>query len=351
MTPKVSVIMSVCDGERYLRESVESMLNQSFADLEFIIIEDGSRDDTWAILTEYASRDQRVVLVRNQENIGLTKSLNLGLAQAKGKYIARQDADDASLQQRLATQTEFLEKHYQVGLLGTAYHVADEQGQTTATIRHPETDTEIRWQMLFHNAFCHTSVMFRRDLLCRANLFYDEDLTCSQDYELWTRMIQQIRAANLRTPLVAWRQSDTAISKTRRDEQQQIAIEISARQINRLFAQTHFSLKEVAKLRNYYHALPQLSGKEQAQICRQSVLILSAFMKQPNLDPADVCQILRKWVGRILSDLIANEKWETQMFGNLAVTLRMYASAVLMHLAGRAKLRAKQPKVQVPDKG
>jgi glycosyltransferase involved in cell wall biosynthesis len=351
MTPEISVIMSVCDGEPHLRESVESILNQTFTDFEFIIVDDGSTDATWDILKDYAKRDERFVLVQNRENIGLTKSLNRGLKLAKGRYIARQDGDDVSLPQRLATQIEFLEKHEHVGLLGSTYHVTDEQGQTIATMHHPETDTGIRWQMLFHNAFCHTSVMLRRDLLNRANLLYDEDLTSCQDYELWSRMLQHIRAANLQTPLVAWRQSDKAISNTRRDEQQQIATEISAREINRLFKQTHFSLAEVAKLRSYYYALLQGPGKEQAHICRQFIEILSAFMKQPNLDSASVRQILRQWVGRILSSLLTAESWKTQMFGNLAVVLRMYASTTFMPLAGRAKLRSKQPKVQATDKG
>ena len=347
MAPKVSVIMSVYEGERYLRQSVESILNQSFTDIEFLIIEDGSGDDTWDILTEYASQDQRVVLVRNQENIGLTKSLNRGLAQATGKYVARQDADDVSFPGRLATQIEFLQKHDQVGLLGTAYHLVDEQGQTIETMHPPETDTEIRWQMLFHNAFCHTSVMFKRALLKEKSLSYDETLTSSQDYELWVRMLQQTSGANLQTPLVAWRRGEKAISNTRRDEQQEIATQIAARQINSLFAQKHFSLREVEKLRHYYCELPQRPEEEWAQIYRHHIQILGTFMKQPKVDPAVVCQILRKWVGRILSTLIATKRREAPMFGSLAFALRMYVSAILMHLARREKLSAKQPHVQV----
>ena len=104
MAPKISVIMSVYDGERHLGESVESVLNQTFTDFEFIIFEDGSTDSTWDILTDYSKGDQRIVLVQNRENIGLTKSLNRGLKLAKGRYIARQDADDVSLPERLATQ-------------------------------------------------------------------------------------------------------------------------------------------------------------------------------------------------------------------------------------------------------
>ena len=252
-----------------------------------------------------------------------------------------------SLPERLATQIEFLHQHDPVGLLGTAYHVADEQGQVTETMHPPETDTEIRWQMLFHNAFCHTSVMFKRALLKENSLSYDETLSSSQDYELWIRMLRQTSGANLQVPMVAWRRSEKAISSTRRDEQQNNATQISARQINSLFAPTHFSRREVEKLRDYYCAHPQRPGEEWAQIYRQQIQILSAFMKQPNVVPTDVCHVLRKWIGRILSTLMATKRWETQMFGSLALALRMYVSAILMHLARRATPSAKQPQVQV----
>ena len=102
--PKVSVVMSAYNGERYLREAVESILNQTFNDFEFIIIDDGSTNSTGQILSSYAAQDPRIVLIRNRENIGLTKSLNKGLALARGEYIARMDADDVSLPNRFSEQ-------------------------------------------------------------------------------------------------------------------------------------------------------------------------------------------------------------------------------------------------------
>jgi glycosyltransferase involved in cell wall biosynthesis len=197
--------MSVYNRSEYLREAIESILSQTLKSFEFIIIDDGSTDGTWDILTEYAIQDQRIALVQNGKNLGLSQSLNKGLVLAQGNYIARQDADDVSLPKRLAAQIGYFEQQPRVGLLGTAYHIMNSQGQQQAVYRHPETDTEIRWQMLFHNAFCHSCVMFRREFLNRGDLFYDENLPCSQDYELWNRMLQQTSAANLKTPLVAWR--------------------------------------------------------------------------------------------------------------------------------------------------
>ena len=130
MQPKISVVMSVYNGTPYLRECIESILNQTCKDFEFIIIDDGSSDNTWKILTEYANQNQQIKLFKNEENIGLTKSLNKGLKLAGGEYIARQDADDVSLPDRFELQTRFLDAHLEVGALGSSAEVIDEQGMS-----------------------------------------------------------------------------------------------------------------------------------------------------------------------------------------------------------------------------
>jgi glycosyltransferase involved in cell wall biosynthesis len=126
MTPKVSVVMSVYNNESYIREAVESVLNQSFKDFEFIIINDGSTDRTREILTSYT--DERIRLF-DQENRGLTISLNRGLSLAKGSYIARMDGDDISDPERFAEEVRFLEQNEKIGLIGTYAHRIDEQGR------------------------------------------------------------------------------------------------------------------------------------------------------------------------------------------------------------------------------
>ena len=115
--PRLSVLMSVNNGEPYLGECVESILTQIFRDFEFIIVDDGSTDDSWQILTHYAEQDERIVLLRNQPNIGVVRALNLGLDHARGQIIARQDADDISHPERLQNQINFLDAHPEYGLI------------------------------------------------------------------------------------------------------------------------------------------------------------------------------------------------------------------------------------------
>ena len=334
--PKVTVLMSVYNRSEYLREAIDSILSQTLMSFEFIIIDDGSTDGTWDILTEYADQDQRISLVQNRENLGLSKSLNKGLVLAKGDYIARQDADDVSLPERLATQIGCLEQQPSVGLLGTAYYSINSQGQQRALHLHPETDTEIRWQILFHNAFCHSSVMFRRESLKRGNLLYNETLPCSQDYELWSRMLQQTSAANLTIPLVEWRKSDGAISTTRHEEQQRIATIISARQIKRLLPQRSITLPEVAMLRESYYGFSQRPGKQHVQLCLLLVQILGAFKKQSEVDSVSWNRIFRNRIDHVLSCLIAARRWDASAVAILVDMLRLDALGIVMHLTRRA---------------
>ena len=334
--PKVSVLMSVYNGEIHLGEAVESILNQTFTDFEFIIVDDGSTDSTWSILSEYAVRDKRIVLIQNKNNIGLAKSLNKGLELARGEYVARQDADDLSLPERLAAQIGYSQQQPHVGLLGTAYYIINSQGQELALHRQPESDTEIRWQMLFHNAFCHSSVMFRRKFINKESLFYKEGLPCSQDYELWSRMLQQTSAANLTIPLVEWRKSDGAISTTRREEQQRIATIISAQQIKHLLPHKPITLSEVAMLRESYYGFSQRPGKQHVQLCLLLVQILGAFKKQPEVDSVAWNRIFRSRIDHIVSCLIASRRWDASAAAILADMLRLDALGIVMHLTRRA---------------
>ncbi|HDL01964.1 MAG TPA: glycosyltransferase, partial [candidate division Zixibacteria bacterium] len=181
-SPKVTVLMSVYNDERYLSESVDSILNQTYKDFEFLIINDGSTDRSREILESYS--DPRIRLVRNDGNIGLTRSLNKGLALAMGEYIARMDADDISLPERLEKQVGFLDADSSVGVLGINSLLIDEDGNVLEKLQRPVTHDSIMAEMLTENRFVHSSVMLRKKLL-KMSGYYDEKLDMAQDYELF----------------------------------------------------------------------------------------------------------------------------------------------------------------------
>jgi len=200
MNPKVTVLMSVNNGAKYLSEAIESILDQSFGNFEFLVIDDGSTDSSASIIE--ACSDSRIVLVRNEENLGLTRSLNKGLGLARGKYIARMDADDIALPQRLARQVAFLEDHPEIGLLGTAYWVIDASGQRMSAPHRLRTPLEVQWGSLSTCPFAHPTVMIRNEILIDHRLLYDERFSVAQDYDLWVRLLRHTDGANLEEPLL-----------------------------------------------------------------------------------------------------------------------------------------------------
>lgn len=203
MRPKVSVVMAVHNGARHLGLAVESILGQSYPDLEFITVDDGSTDGTPNILRDYA--DPRIVAIHNERNLGLAASLNKALTLAQGEYVARMDADDVALPHRLERQVAFLETHSDVGILGSRVYLIDADGCGLGVQDMPTSDLQIRWTSLISNPFLHPTVMLRRNLLREYNLRYDEDLQTSQDFDLWLRMLPHARGANLAEPLLLYR--------------------------------------------------------------------------------------------------------------------------------------------------
>src|SRR4030042_607059 len=218
--PKVTVVMSVFNGEKYLMKAVNSILKQTYEDFEFLIINDGSSDRTKEILESY--KDHRIKIINNEKNIGLTKSLNKGLNLAKGEYIARQDADDISLPRRLEIQVKFLDKKPDCALVGCAYYQINENGELGSIIKVLSKDSDIREGLKKQNWFGHGCIMMRKDAV-QAVGGYDEKYKFSQDYDLWLRMAEVYKVANIEAPLFCWRSTPSGISKDKEAEQKYYA--------------------------------------------------------------------------------------------------------------------------------
>jgi len=205
-----SVIMSVYNEEKYLKGAIESILNQSFKDFEFIIIDDGSTDRSSQILDRYAKKDKRIKLIY-QKNIGLTKSLNKALELARGEYIARMDADDIAYKFRFEKQIRFLKKHPKIGLVGNYVDVIDEKGEKIGQLIYPIDDKKIRELLIKKNPFCHSTVMLRKSVIEKTK-GYDEDFSTGEDYDFWMRISKYYQMANLPETLGAWRMRKESIT-------------------------------------------------------------------------------------------------------------------------------------------
>src|SRR5690625_2292310 len=161
--PRVSVLMAVYNGGEHLPQAVDSILSQTFSDFEFIIVNDGSTDDSQIVLDAYAKTDKRI-RVLHQENTGLVGALNAGLEEARGEFVARMDADDVAFPDRLKEQVAFLDKNPSVGLLGARVITTNSQGQRTGGWKVPTSPGYVGWRLLFRTVLAHPAVMFRRSV-------------------------------------------------------------------------------------------------------------------------------------------------------------------------------------------
>jgi glycosyltransferase involved in cell wall biosynthesis len=215
--PRVTVLCVVHDGERFLRESIDSILAQSFGDFELLLVDDGSTDRTPEIF-EQAARDDRRVRTLRKERSGLTRSLNEVLDLARGEYVARQDDDDLSSRRRLEAQVNVLDARPRCAAVGCQYDWIDERGARFDRTTVPRASTAIKLALMLRNALPHSGVTFRRDAV-KALGGYDVSLPVAQDYDLWCRLALRHELANLPTVALARRDHARRVGLARRGEQ------------------------------------------------------------------------------------------------------------------------------------
>jgi hypothetical protein len=211
-TPRVSVVMAVHDGERYVGAAVDSVLAQTFRNLELLVVDDGSTDRSAEIVRQRA--DPRVRLIANERNLGLAPSLNVGLAEARGEFIARLDADDVATPQRLARQVAFMDANPGVALLGSWYTEMAADGTPGAPVKLPTRHWDLRWHMCLYSPFAHSAVSWRRALVAERVGQYDERLTYSMDFDLWRRIAERLEVANLPESLLYLRSHEQSMTAT-----------------------------------------------------------------------------------------------------------------------------------------
>ncbi len=223
--PRVSILMAAYNAENFLSQALDDLLAQTWRDFELIVVNDRSTDATAAVLQSYALRDDRIVAVRNERNLGLPASLNRGIEHCRAPVIARADADDRYMPDRLERQLDYLDAHPEVGLLSCAVEKIDKDGRSLFVTRFPTKDGEIRMRELFVNCFSHPGSVFRRALVQEVG-GYDEAFLTSQDADLWLRLRRRTKAANLDIPLVRYRKhpQQSRSGRSRKAENQSLGV-------------------------------------------------------------------------------------------------------------------------------
>ncbi len=210
LKPLVSVLMSVYNAEKYLKEAIQSVLTQTYENFEFIIVDDGSEDNSLSIINQI--KDERIRLIVNEKNKGLIYSLNKGLETAVGKYVIRMDADDISDPERFDTQIRYMEKHPEIGISGTAYQSFGE-GFSSKTRILESNPLQNKADLMFYPVLAHPSVIMRKSVLDENNLRYSEEFKNAEDYGLWVEASNFTKISNIRKKLLNYRILDKSITR------------------------------------------------------------------------------------------------------------------------------------------
>lgn len=262
--PHVSVLLPVYNGEKYLAVAIESILNQSFADFELIILDDSSTDGSREIAELARKRDSRVVVLANAQNLGVGATLNIGLQVASGELIARMDHDDISRPTRLQEQVEFLRSNTDVGLLGARVMAISADGHKMGYIPRPETDMQIRFGLLFNSVLAHPTVVYRANMVRQLKLPYSPLYPHAEDYALWARLIKQGKAYNLQRNLVEYRFHTMQVSNLCCLQQQEQADRISSALLSEVRSDFAFTWEVKQRMFRAYEQF-LLGGEEKVQ--------------------------------------------------------------------------------------
>jgi len=257
--PIVSVILPVYNGEIHLSECIESILSQTFRDFEFIIVDDASTDNTSQLLKEFAMKDNRIIIITHELNQKQTVAANTAIKHAKGKYLARMDADDIALPNRFELQVKCMEKNPNTGLLGSWVDIIDDNGKVLKTWYTNNTSGHLNWDLLFGAGFAHSSVMMRRDLVNKVGCYQSIE---AEDYDLWSRLSRITNIANIQQVLQKKRVWQGQLGLKVPQETRECTLQIMQKNINHLLNNSNLDLDMIRNIRKVSDKTPIIQDSQ-----------------------------------------------------------------------------------------
>jgi glycosyltransferase involved in cell wall biosynthesis len=297
----VSVVMAVFNAEKFLSQSIESILSQSYSDFEFIIVDDGSTDRSWEIISEYRAIDARIRPIRLRNNQGVAKAANAGLEIAIGKYIARMDSDDLSLPDRMAKQVNYLEAHPEVGILGSRMRYMDENGKLLSVLPVIKGDMNLHWFFMFESPFYNPTIMFRKSLVEQYGLRYDPSVRYGEDYDLWCRFLPVTQGENLTSVLLYYRLHSQSLTPRNENHQGEQDAETSASAVKSYLPEISASKQEIIQLQRSIKGFPPLAKLQRARLIHLYLKIWDAFgQKHRGKDLVKLRRTVFAWAARLI---------------------------------------------------
>ena len=305
MKPDISVIMSVYNGETYLKEAIESVINQTFENWELVVINDCSTDSTQEILEEFATRDARIKVYPNEVNLKLPTSLNKAISLCNGKYIARMDADDICLPERLEKQYKFMEENQDISLSSCRFMTVKNGLYASGGAGGRCDYKALRAMLLVANPILHPGVIAKAEVMKKFN--YDTTLTCTEDLELWTRMVMANEKIEILPEcLLIYRLHDKQITSTTLERQHTEVLKIQQKYYSSLLAEISEEMKEfyisgiyfkenadIHKFFEYAKWLKGVSGKSfDESVINYALLEILAEYKRCGVPKSDILKVM-----------------------------------------------------------
>jgi glycosyltransferase involved in cell wall biosynthesis len=317
--PRVSVLLNVYNGEKYLRETMDSILAQTFTDFEFIIIDDGSTDGTTCIIKSY--EDERISFIKNDQNCGVSASLNRGLSSAHGEYIAHTDCDDISSPDRLMTQVQFLDENPSIDIVGSWMEIIDQNSRPTGKImKFPGLPMGLRWITFFNIPVAHPVVMMRRSIFDLTGQQYESEVI-AHDYGLWTRLNMNILFSNIQSPLLKYRVHEISLSNSRTEQMNKEGCGISQKAISSYLGKD-IPTETVKLIEQPYQAQSIVTFYSSIHVLHQ---VYSKFRKDYSLRPSEIIFINHDLANKLILISFKNHRFLSSWL------LYFYALAIVIY--------------------
>lgn len=289
--------MAVYNGEKYIGEAIQSVLNQTMSDFEFIIVNDGSKDRTEEIIRSY--KDGRIKIINNEKNLGLIGSLNRGLEIASGKYIARLDHDDIAQPERFAIQYQFMEDHPHIDVVGSWTECIDSDGKYIKISRNPTEPIAIKYEFIFNNVMLHSSIFFRTQKI-RSNGGYSKEYIHSEDFEMYTRPYKELVCANIPKVLFKLRIHNSSITGSGETQPTVYsnAINIVYRNITKYIEISRKDFDDIVKIMIVKKPDRETSLKNLLKALSVLKNITLSFINKNNLNNEDKMIVFKHYKGR-----------------------------------------------------
>ena len=289
-TPILSVLMPVFNSEQFVAEAIESIMNQTFKDFEFLILDDASTDKSFEIIKDFEKRDSRIKVYQNEKNLGVVASRNKLLNLAKGKYIVWLDSDDIAIENRFEKQMNFLEEHPGIGMVGANAAIINEFGNKIREWSFETDPQKLKIELFFHSPFLSSSVMIRKS--CLPQNCYDSRFPVAEDFDLYSKIAEQYEIANIREFLVKYRINSKGLSKNNSEKMEKLSVQVIKEHAERL----GIKLEEntIKNLRKPVTA-SKIALKEIPEIEKSLILLKNLLINKEGFNKTAVDEVIQKY--------------------------------------------------------